>query len=252
MNPSNHRYYTLEVLKRLVPKIEFPVTIGVVFYGSHPNLCQRFLDRLYRYTDPEAFQLRAGLNSVCPETLELVEHASQIHGNLLIEKSDVNLYKCPMMRRLFYNSRITTPWTVWFDDDSYVRGAHWLLNLGLAIEKNPKADLLGCLMRVDVSEALEEFIQKSPWYRGVSRRLHPKNGHPIIQFPVGGFWAARTSRLYEVDWPDTRLTLYHEDFIMGEAMRQHGVDPVHFESGICISDAPHRAPVDVPTELPGQ
>lgn len=251
MNASNNHYYPLRELQGIASRIQWPVTIGVVFYGGHPILCQRFLERLYRFTDPAAFQLRAGMNAVCQETLDLVQQAAETYGNVLMDVSDLNLYKCPMMRRLFYSTKLTTEWTVWFDDDSYVKGPHWLLDLAMAIEKNKASDLFGCLMRVNVDEALESFICSSPWYKGVARRMHPEDGHPIIQFPVGGFWAARTARLYEVDWPDTRLTLYHEDFIMGEAMRQHGVDPVHFESGVCISDAPHRAPADVPTQLPG-
>lgn len=250
MSHFKNSFYPLNELRCISARISLPVTIGVVFYGDHPILCQRFLDRLYRYTDPKAFQLRAGLNTVCQETLDLVHAASEKYGNVLIEESDVNLYKCPMMRRLFYSTKVSTEWTVWFDDDSYVKGPHWLLDLALTIERHDETDLFGCLMRVNVDDPLEAFITQSPWYRGIERRLHPEEGDPIIQFPVGGFWVARTSRLYEVDWPDTRLTLYHEDFIMGEAMRQHGVDPVHFESGICISDAPHRAPADVPTQLP--
>ncbi len=251
MSMSKKNLYPMSELQTIASRIDLPLTIGVVFYGNNPLLCQRFLDHLYRFTDPRAFQLRAGLNSVCNETRDLVLQASETYGNVLIEESDVNLYKCPMMRRLFYSTKVGSDWTVWFDDDSYIKGPHWLLDLALAIEKYHQSDLFGCLMRVNVDDSLEKFITSSPWYHGVERRRHPEQGNPIIQFPVGGFWAARTARLYEVDWPDTRLTLYHEDFIMGEAMRQHGVDPLHFESGICISDAPHRAPADVPTQLPG-
>ena len=118
------------------------------------------------------------------------------------------------------------------------------------VEREPASELFGHLMHVEVNAQLESFITTSEWYRGVPRRLHEEHGRPIIRFPVGGFWAGRTERLLAIHWPDPRLTLYHEDFIMGEAMRQNGVEPYPFDSGVRISDAPHRAPMDIPKELP--
>lgn len=250
MTPHTQSFYTLESLQQLTSRAAFPWTIGVVFYGNHSALCRRFLEALYQYTDPEAFQLRAGMNAVCQETRELVLEASDRYGNILVIDSEENLYKNPMMRRLFYETPLETEWTIWFDDDSYVTGPHWMLDLSLAMEREPASELFGHLMHVEVNAQLESFITTSEWYRGVPRRLHEEHGRPIIRFPVGGFWAGRTERLLAIHWPDPRLTLYHEDFIMGEAMRQNGVEPYPFDSGVRISDAPHRAPMDIPKELP--
>jgi len=69
-------FYTLESLQSLTSRAAFPWTIGVVFYGNHPSLCRRFLEALYRYTDPKTFQLRAGMNAVCQETRDLIRDAS--------------------------------------------------------------------------------------------------------------------------------------------------------------------------------
>jgi GT2 family glycosyltransferase len=250
MTPATKSYYTLESLQNLTSRAALPWTISVVFYGNHPSLCRRFLEALYRCTDPKTFQLRAGMNAVCQETRELVRAASEKNGNILFIDSEKNLYKNPMMRRLFYETPLETEWTIWFDDDSYVTGPQWMLDLALAMERESSTDLFGHLMHVEVDAQLESFITTSKWYRGVARRQHEEHGRPIIRFPVGGFWAARTMRLQEINWPDPRLTLYHEDFIMGEAMRQNGIEPFPFDSGVRISDAPHRAPSDIPKELP--
>jgi len=204
---------------------------------------------LYRYTDKAAFRLRAGLNAVCNETSDLIEAAVETYGNITIQRSEENLQKCPMMRRLFHNPKLDTDWTLWFDDDSHFASASWIMDLALSMERLSAAELFGSLRLVDVSDGLEKFITSAHWYRGIPRRKDPVDGRPTIIFPVGSFFAVRTEKIVQTDWPDQRLGHYQTDFTMGEAMRQHGVQIADFCSGLVLDDAERRAPEELPYEL---
>lgn len=247
---ARESWFPADQIALLAPRAALPWTVCVLFYGQHSELCRRFLTCLYRWTDPAAFQLRAGLNAVCPETEALVRDAADRFGNVRIFQSVENLYKCPMMRRMFHEPPCETEWTVWFDDDSRVTGPGWIMDLALAMQKVREAELFGSLHGVDVGDHLEQFITSAGWYGGIPQQSHGETGKRTIIFPVGGFWAVRTSRIQETGWPDSRLIHFEDDYLMGEAMRQKGVKMVHFESGVRISDAPRRAPDNVPTELP--
>jgi hypothetical protein len=241
--------FSLEAVSCLVSAVSFPWTVCVLFYGDHAPLCRRFLEQLYRFTDPAAFRLRAGMNAVCPATRNLLKAAQKRYRNVSLFPSRVNLFKCPMMRRLFHHPPPDTEWTIWFDDDSFVTNPGWVLDLAMAMERWPSADLFGSIRGVDVSERLEEFITSARWYRGIPRQIRQDSLKPVILFPMGGFWAIRTARLMETDWPDHRLEHFEDDYLMGEAMRQQGVKMVNFDSGVSISDAPRRAPTDAPQTL---
>lgn len=235
----------------MAPRAAFPWTICVLFYGDYPSLCQRFLDRLYRFTDPAVFHLRAGLNAVGSETFQLITSTAKKYGNVTCYHSKRNIFKSPMMRRMFHEPVPETEWTLWFDDDSFVKGPGWTMELALAMEKAKQAEVFGSIHAVRVDDSLESFITHAKWYRGVARKIHPEEGHPMIVFPAGGFWAIRTERIVQIDWPDPNLIHFEDDFLMGEALRQYGIRTAHFESGVCINDAPRRAPKDTPRLLNG-
>jgi GT2 family glycosyltransferase len=248
MRTERGSFHPASQISLLAPRATLPWTICVLFYGDHPDLCERFLDRLYRWTDPQAFRLRVGLNAVCAATKALTQQAAERYGNVEYRESAQNIYKCPMMQRMFAPLP-NTEWTLWFDDDSHVTGPSWILDLAMAMEKVPAAELLGSLRSVDVSDHVEKFITTATWYRGVPRKYHAARQKRTIVFPVGGFWAVRTARIAETQWPDPRLTHFEDDYLMGEAMRQQGVQMVHFESGVCINDSPRRAPAEAPVVL---
>lgn len=248
IGPPN-TYIPLVELQKFAPRAAFPWTICGLFYGDYPELSSRFLDNLYRYTDPAAFQLRAGLNAVCDETKRAVAAMAEEYGNVSVYESSENIYKCPMMRRLFHELPLESEWVLWFDDDSHVRGPAWILDLALTMQSHPETEFFGALYRMDVGEGLEKFITGARWYRGIPREREPSDDRPIITFPTGGFWAIRTERIFEADWPDVRLQHFQTDFTLGEAMRQLGCGMGRFESGVMISDAPRRGPRDTPFKL---
>lgn len=238
---------SLEELNLVAPSIGFPVTICALFFGDHAGLCRRLLDSIYAHTDPAAFELRCGLNAVVDETRDIVMAAQRRLGKVRVCESRRNIRKCPMMRRLFHAQRITTEWTLWFDDDSFVSRSDWLLSLALAVEARPDADVHGSIRYVTPSARIQRFIKSASWFRGKPFATVQASGDPRLEFVVGGFWAVRTRLLYSIDWPDPRLIHFEDDYIFGEALRQHGAVTASFDSGVVISDAPRRGPLTGPS-----
>ncbi|MGI8601950.1 MAG: hypothetical protein ACR2OZ_03015 [Verrucomicrobiales bacterium] len=238
---------SLDELRLLAPGVHFPVTICALFFGDHAPLGRKLLGTLYRHTDPKAFYLRAGLNAVSEETSRLVRAAAEQFGNVQLHLSRKNIRKCPMMRRLFHQPCLETEWTLWFDDDSYVRRSDWLLSFALQCEAHPEADLFGAIHSSTPSPRIQRFIQTASWFRG--RPFLERNGQPVLEFAVGGFWAVRSRLISQLDWPDPRLVHFEDDYIFGEALRQRGGQLGSFHSGVVISAAPRRGPLQGPSLL---
>lgn len=244
---ASRRPPSRQELSLLAPNVGFPVTICALFFGDHAGLCRRLLESIQANTDPTTYELRCGLNAVSDETRRLVHATKRRFGMVRVSESRRNIRKCPMMRRLFHRRRITTEWTLWFDDDSYVSRPDWLLSLALSIEANPQADVHGSIRYVTPSDRIQRFIKSATWFRGKPFATNPKSGEPRLEFVVGGFWAVRTRLLYSIDWPDPRLIHFEDDYIFGEALRQQGALTASFDSGVVMSDADRRGPLDGPS-----
>lgn len=214
-------------------------TICVLCYGPHLELADRFLGSLYRCTDPKSFTLRAGLNAVVPATAALFEEYSRRFGNIEIFRSEDNLFKSPMMRRMFYEQPLETEWVIWFDDDSYVERADWLQRLAVKIQCEPDVAQWGkqfVLWRQDAE--IGTFIENAPWYRGlpVPRQTDPNGVESYeFHFATGGFWAIKTEVIRALDWPEPRIRQAGEDYILGEALRQNGYRKGSFDRGLQVN-----------------
>jgi GT2 family glycosyltransferase len=219
------------------------LTICVLSYGDHPGLLTRFLTQLYAAEYPGVFQLRIGLNAPCDESLAIAKAFERMHPDVTIFHSSVNLFKNPMMRRMFYDPPIESEWTVWFDDDSYVKRADWLMRLALKIEREPEIDQWGVEYGIFPNDEALRFAKSSHCYRGLpwlARRNGEGVDSPYVVFATGGFWVAKTRVLRALDWPDTRLVLAGEDFLLGEALRQNGFQIGSFDRCIAVSAADRR------------
>ncbi len=222
----------------------FSATICVACYGPHTDLAERFLSNLYCHTNPALFTLRAGLNEVAPSTLALFrEHAAR-YGNIDLFIEPKNVFKSPLMRRMFYEKPILTPWVLWFDDDSHPTRPDWLQRLALRTEAAPGVIQWGqthALWRTD--EAIHDFISSASWFRGLPlRRGVNLDGVDAFEFrfATGGFWAIRTEVIHQLNWPDPRLVQANDDFLLGEALRQNGHEIGLFEYGVAINKAARR------------
>jgi len=224
--------------------VGFPVTICVVCYGPHADLAERFLQSLYCYTDASLFHLRAGLNEAEPATHRLFDEYVNRFGNIDLFVECRNVFKNPLMRRIFYEKPLTSRWTIWCDDDTHFTRPDWLQRLALKIETSPKTPVwswIHLLWRRD--KAILDWIRRAPWYRGVPfLRGVDLDGKPAVEFRFapGAFWAAQSDVLHRLDWPDPRLVHANEDFLFGEALRQAGARLGKFRHGIAFNDAPRR------------
>lgn len=233
-------------LAQCAPSAGFPVTICVVAYGPHAALSQRFLVSLYRNTDPALFQLRAGLNEVEPATERLFLAYAERYGNVQLFVEPSNIYKAPLMRKLFHEPPVASSWTIWCDDDAYFTRSDWLVRLGWKMESEPQVAMWGKPYTLSIRESyVAEWIAAAAWYRHLPliQNLSEKAERSWqFSFITGGFWAIRTHVLRWLDWPDRRLIQALDDVLLGEALRQNALAQGSFKYGVEIHDAPRRNP----------
>ncbi|MDB6151581.1 MAG: hypothetical protein JWL90_34 [Chthoniobacteraceae bacterium] len=223
-----------------------PVTICVLCYGDYPQLARRILESLLRHTPATAMRLRIGLNAVSRETIEVVDSMAPRLPVEFIVHSETNLYKLPMMRRLFHDRPIGTPWTIWFDDDSYVVRGDWLSMLACESQLQPGVGMWGKPLYTWGSEDCRQFIREAEWFKGLEPLDDNIPGRCRLNFIAGGFWAIRTTYIHQLGWPDRRLIHFGDDYMLGEAMRQIGARLGQASSGIAINQCSRRAPSHAP------
>jgi hypothetical protein len=226
------------------PLLQPPLTICVLCYGDYAGLAERVLASLLDHAKRDAFRLRLGLNAVGAATDQVLEKLLPQFDVDQVVRSEVNLYKDPMLRRLIHDQPIATGWTIWFDDDSYVFRKDWLEMLCCQSTLKPAVDMWGQKCFVRAGDKHREFIRSAPWFRGLELADDDRPGGCRIHFIVGGFWAIRTAWLCRLNWPDPRLSHFAEDYMLGEAMRQHGALIGNAFSGIAINQAPRRVPAE--------
>ncbi len=222
----------------------FQVTIGVVCYGDNPHLAERFLSSLYRYTNHASFHLRIGLNEVSAATRQIVQSFVDRFGNVEVYEELRNVFKAPLMRRMFTQHRISTEWLVWFDDDSYLTRPDWLQRLAIQIARFPHVAQWGQTYALwSCDERIEAFVKAASWYGECPFLLGTGlDGREMweFRFVTGAFWAAKTAVISALDWPDARLIQAHDDFLFGEALRQNGWEIGLFEYGVKINASSRR------------
>jgi hypothetical protein len=216
------------------------VTICVLLYGDYPGLARQSLESIRRNCSPSEYRLVVGANAIENKTLGYVEslRAEGAIDHLIL--SQVNLNKCPMMRRML--DKVETEFIWWFDDDSHVveLGAldRWLGSAGGASDRTVMwGQLAWCdhppVFGPDLHDAVT-FVRRAAWYRGLpppSWRAGGKgefdfhglgSGDGRWYFVLGGCWLIRTRTVRALDWPDRRLIKMGDDVFLGEAIRQNG------------------------------
>lgn len=215
-------------------------TVCVLLYGEFKDLHRRVVAGIVRNTKVDRYRLIVGCNEVCQPTLDwlapyLTEHS--VDHTTLVESG--NIYKYPFMRRMF--ALVDTPWVIWFDDDSHVTIDGWLPRLAEIVHyAHPKgAHCFGRKYYYNLKPGQEEWIQQASWYRG--KPLQRRHGRKRVTFATGGFWALSMEAVRALDWPDPRIRHNGGDTMLGEALRQNGMDIKQVDiPGLRISDAPRR------------
>lgn len=209
-------------------------TICVLLYGNYPTLAERCLRSITETVAAEDLELRVGLNQVVPLVADWVK--SWLPPECIWESKE-NRHKYPMMREMIHGVRpIETPYTMWFDDDSYLDGfqltaghdqVHWLHTVEQCMED---ADMIGSIYSMHWSGNQRDFVKAQPWYAGKDPADQPK-----IRFATGGWWTMRTPLLYRYDYPWPTLDHRGGDIMLGEMCRQQSLRLRHFNTGLHIN-----------------
>lgn len=224
---------------------EFATIYGLL-YGNDYKLHKRFLDGLFVHTPAGEASIRLWCNTVCQQTKDLLEtHQRSTKLDAAAYFSDENVPKYKAMGVMFREMWIpTTPWIVWFDDDSYIENGDWWSRTRTYLEKRTDVCYMGQPWYVHHLPGQWAFIQKATWFKGKPSELCPtkKKGVciPGITFAQGAYWWLKTDLRNQIDWPDPRLSHNGGDTLLGEAVRQQGKSLTKYYHGVVINKAKRR------------
>lgn len=208
-------------------------TICVLLYGDFLGLADRCLRSIAETVRQGDLNLRVGLNACGEGTKQWVK--SWVPPECIWE-SDENIHKYPMMRQMIHGvAPVETPFTMWFDDDSYLDGFklqqiapgdYWLNRVEHAMVNS---DMIGSVYGIDLQGHQADWIKDQAWYN---------NKNPVgrkVRFATGGWWTIRTEILYGWDYPWTELDHRGGDVMLGEMCYQQGFRLNHFRDGVKIN-----------------
>lgn len=211
------------------------VCVCALLYGNDSH-CEKLGNRLLndefvelgRYAD-----VRIGMNAVSDNTRLAVKNfvnKRQINEqSVIVVDCPENINKYPMMRRLFDARPILAPLTMWFDDDScIVPGTAVNTWLDRVTRQLTTYAMIGSVYMQSYSGGQREWIKAQPWYKGTEPAR-------CLQYVAGGWWAARTEVLLQLNWPPAELKNRGGDMMLGEALRQQGFPIGHFRDNLWIS-----------------
>lgn len=221
-------------------------TVFVLGYGDYPQLIERTVKSILQCAGVcdsrwqsigNQLDIRIGLNSPGQSTLRfcnfLVDKGYLSSLNLYV--SEENIAKYPLMRRMFHDSdnRITSPLTMWFDDDSWCTGetdsqARWFNEVRLALQD---AEMLGSLYRKRLEHKQHEWIRAQHWYRAQP----PIEARQFVRFATGGWWTVKTSTIHLFNWPIPELHHRGGDVLFGVLLQQQGLRIKQFNRGVAIN-----------------
>lgn len=208
-------------------------TICVLLYGDYLNLAERCLRSIAETIRTQDLNLRVGLNECGQRTKQWVK--SWVPPECIWE-SDTNIHKYPMMRQMFHGANpITTPYTMWFDDDSYLdsfklhqigSGDYWLNRVERAMISS---DMIGAIYTKSWEGNQPWWVQDQAWFK--QKPVGGRKG----RFATGGWWTIRTEILYGWDYPWAALDHRGGDVMLGELCYQQGFRLNQFRDGVKIN-----------------
>ena len=225
------------------PYIGGKFTVFVLCYGDHTELAKTCIEGILKTLPKKRLDLRIGLNAVCQSTLDFVQSLGSVVTK--IYNHPENAKKYPVMREMFRDpsAPITTPYLVWFDDDTKIVDPMWAQRLSETIIANHRegSRLYGTKMYHDLRAMSSDihrpdlWFRNSDWYRNVQLRLPNKqmlatNGS-CIDFAVGYFWALATETMKQANIPDVRLNHNGGDITIGAQVHQVGGKIKDFNAG---------------------
>lgn len=220
-------------------------TICVLLYGEYTALAGRCINSICMAA-PQALPdgLRVGLNVVGKDTERYVQalvEAGWLRPQNIYRASE-NIHKYPMMRRMLYDQAypITTPYVMWFDDDSYVKdemekASPTFLDSVAAVMGNKASPdthrlpaVIGGIYTLCLRPGQADWIQAQSWYGGVSVK-------DPMRFITGGWWTARLEELRRLNYPWKSLDHRGGDVMLGAACDQAGMILKNHRKGVAIN-----------------
>jgi hypothetical protein len=199
-------------------------TVCVLLYGDYLSLAMRCLESLRPLKD--VVDLRIGLNEVDYVVEDYVRKT--FPDAKVSENYKPQIFKYPMMRKLFYETGPLKEYVMWFDDDSYVKEIDKLAWLR-AVESNmPQCDMLGSTYSISYTEDQKAWAKTQPWFNNKPLSDKPK-------FATGGWWCIKSALLAKHNWPVPELKHSGGDVALGVLLNQQGYSLKHFNRGVAIN-----------------
>jgi hypothetical protein len=207
--------------------------ICILFYGAgekYLQLARRVLNEPMRLLAGRNIEFRFGCNAIGNPTRAFLQQQLDDHfKSAAVIEQPANLFKYPMMRKMFKHAPITAPVTMWFDHDSYIEPDtntdNWLTRV---VRQLSGCDMIGSVRKNSLSTEQTAWVNAQSWKTDdcVSR---------YVQYVNGSWWAVKTSVLNEYDWPPTNLQQKGGDILLGELFRQQNRRLCHFRDGVRIN-----------------
>jgi len=197
-------------------------TVCCLLYGDYPTLAERLLESLCRPGWFPWFKLRIGWNNLSRSSADvLLKYVDKLAVPLEVCTSgEAPFYKYPTMRKLFAAKEISTPYVMWFDDDSYIMptaGDDWFANVA---QKMGKHDMIGAPYFKSPEGAQLPFWAAQSWYTG--KPWKTTGMRRKVDFITGGWWTIWGGILRQFDWPSPSLEHNGGDVMLGALLHQQG------------------------------
>lgn len=206
--------------------------VCILFYGADDycdDLGRRVLNAPMRQLAEENIEFRFGLNAVGPRrSAYLRAMAEDFFNDAIVAESAENIYKYPLMRRMFQAAPLRAPLTMWFDDNSHLDPE---MDVGVWVERVKKhmryCDMIGSVYTQGLVGNQARWICSQPWYSG-------KNPGPYVKYAAGGWWTIKTDVLQQFDWPVSEIKHHGGDAMLGELIYQQDLQLCHFRDHVMI------------------
>lgn len=207
--------------------------ICVLFYGADEychHLARRVLNTPMQQLAALGVEFRFGLNAVSEQTRQFIrEQVADVFPGTLVVDCPENIFKYPMMRRLFYDQPLRRPFVMWFDDNSYLLpdtdAANWLSRLARQLTACP---LIGSVYTGKLVGDQAHWIADQTWYAD-----KPPNDY--VKYVIDSWWAAQSAEILAHDWPSPDIRHHGGDIMLGEFCRQRDLSICHFRDGVAIN-----------------
>lgn len=211
-------------------------TVCCLLYGDFPELANRCLKPISKLLS-YGVQVRAGCNEVSTAVKGIVETLLPASLGAKVCYESPQIFKYPMMTRLFQLEPITTDYVMWFDDDSYITQddpVQWLKDLE-SFMRSSSADMVGSIYVMPTLGSQEEWRRlHCSWYSSNTTNKQSKFA-TSAKFATGGWWMIKSSIINKYGWPHPMLKHRGGDVLLGELIRSQGLKLINYKKGIAIN-----------------